>query len=235
MHTEQATDKLNIKRCTKKNMPDYYLVKYYPKHLPNNPDFTWYGIHQKSHSRALEFWTQQKALLIEDAITGKLQAIPIRDFVVEPIPMYRNGDFNYQTDKQTGMPLNNEYDQFVNEKYIEAMERSDKAGKGLAVGKMFSVCVADGRAYYVVIKVNKKTCRVEWQGFGLDRYVDQVLGYGGTFPKHVIERQIDFIDWMDGVFRTHQGNTKATKKATKKTTKKKQYRPSGKSKVKAKA
>ena len=34
----------------------------------------------------------------------------------------------------------------------------------------------------IVAKVNRKTCKVEWQGFRLDRWVDRWLGYGRTVP-----------------------------------------------------
>ena len=34
----------------------------------------------------------------------------------------------------------------------------------------------------IVAKVNRKTCKVEWWGFCLDRWGDRWLGYGRTVP-----------------------------------------------------
>lgn len=51
----------------------------------------------------------------------------------------------------------------------------------LRVGHTFSVGVGDGYAYYVVTKVAKVNCTVEWRGFCPDNYRDGFFGFGGTF------------------------------------------------------
>ncbi len=86
-------------------------------------------------------------------------------------------------------PINqpDEYDRFVRAEYDRAQALSDSLGETLAPGKLFSIGVADGQAWYVVTKVTPKTCTVEWRGFCADRYTDQVLGWEGTFPRRVIE------------------------------------------------
>ena len=61
-------------------------------------------------------------------------------------------------------------------------------------GKLFSVGVGDGCAFYVVTRVTKKTATVEWRGYHMDRWYDQVLGGGGTFPIDCIE---PLVRWAD--------------------------------------
>jgi len=58
----------------------------------------------------------------------------------------------------------------------------------LRVGDLFQIGVADGYAWYVVTKVNKKTCRVEWRHFGGDGYQDHHFGLGGSFPIQDVSR-----------------------------------------------
>ena len=63
----------------------------------------------------------------------------------------------------------------------EAMAQSDALGDGVKVGKIFSVSVADGSAYYMVTKVNKLTARVKWiRALSIDEYQDWNLGKSGS-------------------------------------------------------
>ncbi len=89
------------------------------------------------------------------------------------------------------------YDHFVNAAHMQADADDKAAGKGVKVGRMFTLGVADGRAYYVVVKVGPKTCKVEWRGFCLDRYVDQVLGYGKTLPAKDVAQWVNRADSWD--------------------------------------
>lgn len=98
---------------------------------------------------------------------------------------------------------NSEYNKFVNKEYEKARKLSKSLGAGLKVGKLFDTSVADGRAYYVVTKVGKKNVTVEWRGFCLDRYTEQVLGWGGSFPAHVIERMVGMQDALAKIFGNH--------------------------------
>jgi hypothetical protein len=62
------------------------------------------------------------------------------------------------------------------------------------------VPVGDGYAFYLVTKVNPRTCDVEWRGFSPDRWTDQVLGYGGRFPRERIEPLVARESALDGIF-----------------------------------
>jgi len=74
------------------------------------------------------------------------------------------------------------------EKQLEAaLDKSDTL-HGLQKGKLFSIGVADGCAWYEVVKVNKRTVAVEFRGYNPDRYLAPVLGSGGKFPRSAIER-----------------------------------------------
>lgn len=80
-----------------------------------------------------------------------------------------------------------EYQTYVAQQSKAADALSDSLPDGVQVGSLFSIGVGDGSAYYVVTKVNKKTCRVEWRGFCPDRYTAPILGWGGTVQISQIE------------------------------------------------
>lgn len=84
------------------------------------------------------------------------------------------------------------------EKYRNRIQREhDKRAKAvradgkLHAGHMFSIGVADGGADYVVTKVHKTNCDIEWRGFWDDRYTDHHFGWGGRFPINEIMRYVD--------------------------------------------
>lgn len=83
-----------------------------------------------------------------------------------------------------------EYDEYVASEFKKALKISNELD-GLGVGSLIMVPVADGWASYVVTKVNKKTCKIEWRGFSMDRYVDMMFGYGGTFDINLIEKIVN--------------------------------------------
>jgi len=89
-----------------------------------------------------------------------------------------------------------EYDKYVEADYKKAQAVSDKL-KGIAVGKLFSIGVADGCAVYIVTKVNKNTCDVEWRGYGgSDRYIDHHYGWGRKgVAKSDIQRYVGMADF----------------------------------------
>jgi len=178
--TNESTDQLKIQKPTAKNMPNYYCVKFV---LKDNPKQVRFGI-QESYSReAKSAWVKDKALMIEDAVSGEMHRVLIDLFNVIPMKV----EMNYNIDPKTSLPINNEYDKFVNEAYKQAIKADKKAGAGLKVGRMFVLPVGDGGAYYVVTKVGKTNCIVGWRGFSPDRWVDRMLGYGGSFPRRMIE------------------------------------------------
>ena len=87
-----------------------------------------------------------------------------------------------------------EYSSYVSKAEAMAESASDKAGKGVKVGKLISIGVGDGYASYVITKVNKRTCVVEWRGFSADRWVDQRFGYKSTVPIDQVEPFVRRVD-----------------------------------------
>lgn len=83
-----------------------------------------------------------------------------------------------------------EYDKFVDSEHEKAIKVSEACKRKLMVGAMFSCGVADGSAYYVVTKVGKTKVTIEWRGFCGDRYVHDVFGWGGSFPRNQIEPRV---------------------------------------------
>lgn len=132
---------------------------------------TVYGI-AESFSELAKAAINRGNLLISDAIILAQYEVPEED--VQDIPMV----------------FNNEYDQFVTEQFNKAKELNDSLPDGVHVGSLFRTPVGDGYAWYVVTKLYKVTCKVEWRGFSLDRLVDHHFGHGGSFliqevAKHV--------------------------------------------------
>jgi len=140
-----------------------------------------YGIVEEFGKEIDDAWESSHALWVSDAISP-------------------DGNWVYY-DKDEIEAINcmdDEFIQYVADELIKAQEQSKNA-IGL-VGKMFSVGVADGHAYYVVVKENKKTVKIEWRGFCIDRYTDQILGFGGLFPKDRIEDIIQGQENMTALF-----------------------------------
>lgn len=73
-----------------------------------------------------------------------------------------------------------EFDEWRDRATEEAMKVSEELGREIKVGKLLQVPRGDGYASYVVTKVNKTTCRLEWRGFSPDRWVDLRWGYGAS-------------------------------------------------------
>ncbi len=67
------------------------------------------------------------------------------------------------------------------------IEQSQQMPEALAVGKVFELCVADGKVLYKVTGVRKTQCQVALVDGGPDNYSDAVLGRGGWFPIRAIE------------------------------------------------
>jgi hypothetical protein len=85
--------------------------------------------------------------------------------------------------------------------FNEQMSESDALPDGVQVGKIFSTQVADGYAYYEIVRVNKKTVRLKWRKeLSPDGWNDAVLGQGGSFPKDSIANIIAQADAMKRIF-----------------------------------
>jgi len=119
---------------------------------------------------------------------NKLTEIPYGDY---PVKDFRTGEI---TEGGT------EFDHYVNRCWLEARKLSKTVGSGLKKNKLFYLPVADGRAWYIVTKVNPKTCDVEWRGFGPDRWLDRVLGWGGRFERSRIEPIVEGVDTLEKIF-----------------------------------
>jgi hypothetical protein len=132
-------------------------------------------------------------IFMQHALTGHL--LEVNENLVEDIPM----DDYKEIDSETGFPIGSEYSRYINEEWKKHQAISDRCN-GVQVGAMFTIGVADGQAHYVVTKVNKKTCHVEWRGFCGDRYIDHHFGWGGKFPIAEVERYVKGHQAMKKLF-----------------------------------
>lgn len=169
-----------------KDRPDIGRIKYWPKLDKKDIRF---GEVQKYGSESEKLWAEGK-VVIEDPVTGQETLTLLVDIGYEEMP--------YRWDKQdseTWLPIDTEYDRYINDAFKEHIRKSDKAGKGIVKDKLFTVPVADGSAYYVVTKVNKKSAHIEWRGFCPDQWHDGTLGWGGSFPLHCLEHHCASADF----------------------------------------
>lgn len=141
--------------------------RYQVKFVKDNK--TIYGIVESSDEKKGEF-------VVADAVFPISYRIRDTDLVDIPI-----GKFGPMPDGSMG--FNDDYHYYVAEELAKAEALNARLKKpGAVVGKLFTVGVGDGYAWYVIIKVNKRTCKIEWRGFSGDRYVDQRYGYIKTVP-----------------------------------------------------
>lgn len=152
-------------------MENHYLVKF----KINNK--THYGIVNEYS----EYKNSPDEYIVEDAVLPKSYRVKEKDLIDLPHTLcgkWVNGQWTPE----------GEYNIFVDQEFNKAEKLSNSLPKGLCVGKLFGTGVGDGTAYYVITKVNKKTCKIEWRGFSPDRWVDRHFGYGGSFPNSMIAR-----------------------------------------------
>lgn len=96
----------------------------------------------------------------------------------------------------------NRYDDYLRRKMDYAASLPE-----FGIGKMFSVVVADGKAFYEVIAVTDTTATVEivWPEDEADDdivgdYVDPFIGAGGTFERERIEALTARCDTIARIF-----------------------------------
>lgn len=108
------------------------------------------------------------------------KAIAKGEYIVDDaiLPVAYRIKMNEATEIPMRWDMLDEYQAYVKQCFKDAANLSDQLGDKVTVGKLFALGVADGCAWYIVTKVNRKTCVVEWRGFELDRYTDRWLGYG---------------------------------------------------------
>jgi hypothetical protein len=152
---------------------DHYRVKY-----PVNGSYT-YGIASMyGDSKQFNKYAAQGKLVVEHAIYPQSAAVVESELI--DIPLGRN----YPRMDELGYFFGkDEYDDYVALQQILHDIIDDRCGEGVVVGRGFSVGVGDGSAHYVVTKVARVNCTVEWRGFCADRWVDRMFGYGGSFRK----------------------------------------------------
>ena len=148
-------------------------------------DGTHYGI-VRSYGPEVEAAKVLGLVIVEDAVLPK--SYKVRDCALTDIEVKLPGRFDHATGEWTDL---GEYDAYVQAAHKAARAASDAITTGVGVGSMFAIGVGDGSAHYVVVKVNKRTCRVEWRGFCGDRYTDHHFGWGGTFPLSDVVRYVE--------------------------------------------
>ena len=91
-----------------------------------------------------------------------------------------------------------------NEQWMAEIDQSQQLPEKLCVGKVFTLCVADGKVMYKVAAVRKTQCRVTLINGGPDNYADAVLGGGGWFPRRSIEPLVLGHHRITELFRGHR-------------------------------
>lgn len=124
----------------------------------------------KTYYSDLEDLTGTGKVWVSDSIDGMFDMAPENELTQITIEV--------GTNEKGYAAFVDEYNQHIESEFRKA---EDSAPSEFGVGSLFYTPVADGTSWYVVTKVNTKTCDVEWRNFGGDHYVDQVLGYGGRF------------------------------------------------------
>ena len=178
------------------------VLEYYEVKFEDNGE-TVYGT-VDHYSDDAKLYAKTGFLLIVEMITGKQYVLPPRCVTKIPLDPFPN---EYHTQRELRLQA--------------AMERSDAAED--LVGKIFSVGVADGLAWYEVVATDGHSATVAWRGYGCDGYTDQILGWGGKFPFAVIANQVQRFDGMRALFRSPEAaaaNEKAHKKGQAKKRKK---------------
>lgn len=153
-----------------------------------------YGI-VRSYGKEVEAAKARGLLIVEDAVLPV--AYEVREVDVVDVEVKLPGRFDHETGLWADL---SEYDTYVQEAWKAAKAVSDAITSGVGVGSMFTIGVADGTAHYVVVKVNKKTCRVEWRGFCADRYYDHHFGIGGMFQLADVTRYVEQDRAMSKLF-----------------------------------
>jgi len=153
-------------------------------------------------SKEAKKYAMQGKLLIADAITPERFLVK-NDANVVDIEMSMKGTMTPE-----GYYVgDDEYSKHIHEEMMKAFKLSESLPSGVHVGKMFTIGVADGHAYYVITKVNKSTCKIEWRGYCMDRYTDHHFGWGGSFPLKDVARYIEREEKIHELFNKRKKET----------------------------
>ena len=86
---------------------------------------------------------------------------------------------------------------------IECDKKAKEAGTLL--GRYFSEPVADGNAIYIITKVNKRTCVLEWCEYIGDDWQSRWIGEQGTVPLDIVLESINYRDtWLEMVTKKNE-------------------------------
>ena len=89
----------------------------------------------------------------------------------------------------------------LNLKHLQDIDKAQEAKGENLLYRYFFRPVADGRAWYQVTKVTKKTATVTWcDGICLDDYQDGMLGDEATLPIDMIAQLVSSRIAMDKLF-----------------------------------
>ena len=84
--------------------------------------------------------------------------------------------------------------------FAAEMKKSKESGEGL-IGKVFELPIADGYSYYEVTKVYKTKVHIKCRlDLCPDKWMDRMLGEGGSFPRNMIEPIILANESMAKIF-----------------------------------
>ena len=184
-------------------IPNWYHVKYRQIKTPNGGvvEGKWkFGKLEHYGKEAESHWPDNWC--IEDAITGQPYLVPAKTFEVVEI---KSGEFvpHVYSEDEVYPIFDDEYHKFVAKETNKALKKS-RSLKGCVKGKVFNLGVADGYAYYMVTSTGKRNVNIEWRDFGCDSYFDQILGGGGSFPRHIVEPLIERQEAMEKMFSKHK-------------------------------
>lgn len=173
----ETETKENTMNTSNKSVYDMYNV-----HIKNNEGKTLLIGTVSSYHPDAEKCRQNGEVIVCDMITGIPTIVPVS------IPEVIINEMGYK-----------DADDYLKSAYVEAQKKSDSI-KGLAKGKLFSVPVGDGSAFYEVVRVNKTTVKVAWRNYHPDKWVHSVLGYEGTFPINNIAPLIKRTETLHSLF-----------------------------------
>jgi hypothetical protein len=161
------------------DIPDLYQLKFRIK----GKKIWHYGIAYTFSEEAKNLWAMHEMIEVEDAVLPKKYRFKYSDAEVVSIPC------NYPS----------EYDKYVDNQLEKAQKKSRSIEKGLK-GKLFSVPVGDGSAYYIIKSEKANIVKIEWRGFSLDRWHDNYFQEGGEFNKDRIADMIYQQEGMEKLF-----------------------------------
>jgi len=168
------------------------VTRYQVKHTRNGQ--VCYGI-VRSYGEEVEAAKALGLVIVDDAVLPT--SCKIRDRALTDVEVKLPGRFDHEAGGWSDL---GEYDAYVQDAWKAAKAVSDAVVNGVGIGSMFTIGVGDGSAHYVVVKINKKTCRVEWRGFCGDRYTDHHFGWGGTFKLEDVARYVESERAMTRLF-----------------------------------